>query len=149
MSIIVKNTARMITAFVVIFGVYIAITGHLSPGGGFSGGVILAAGAVLVVLAFGGGFSSGIFTDRGCHAWDGVGALGFLVVALMGYVAGAFFVNFIPLGEVGKLYSGGAIPISNLAILLKVAAGLTGGFLALAGFRTAAGGESDTTIGEV
>ena len=53
MSLIVKNTARLVAGFIAVFGIYIALTGHLSPGGGFAGGVILAAAAVLVILAFG------------------------------------------------------------------------------------------------
>ena len=53
MTPIVKNTARLVSGFIAVFGIYIALTGPLSPGGGFAGGVILAAAAVLIVLAFG------------------------------------------------------------------------------------------------
>ena len=53
MTLIVKNTARLVSGFVVVFAIYIALTGHLSPGGGFAGGVILAAAGALIVLSFG------------------------------------------------------------------------------------------------
>jgi len=140
MTSIVKNTARLISGFIAVFGVYIALTGHVSPGGGFAGGVILAAAAALVVLAFGRDVASRIVTERRCHVWDAAGAALFLLVALCGYFAGGFFVNFIARisrGQVGHLLSGGAILVSNLFILIKVAAGLAGGFLALAAFRRA------------
>ena len=146
MTLIVKNVAKLITGFVAVFGIYVALTGHISPGGGFAGGVILAAAAVLVVLAFGKRFASKLVTEPICHVADAFGALGFLVVALCGYFAGTFFLNFIELGRVGEFWSGGSILLSNLAILVKVGAGLAGVFLALAAFRRmpsgAAGGEA-------
>jgi len=135
MTLIVKNTTRLITGFIAVFAVYIAATGHISPGGGFAGGVILSAGAVLVVLAFGRRFAQGMISEPFCHTWDAAGAMGFLVVAMLGYFTGGFFVNFISTGKVGHLFSGGTIALSNLAILLKVAAGLAGAFLALSAFR--------------
>ncbi len=144
MTLIVKNTARIIAAFVAVFGLYVALTGHLGPGGGFAGGVILASVAVLVVLAFGGDFSRKLITEGKCHVWEGVGALGFIAVALLSYLGfwgGEFFFNFISKGEVHRLASAGTIPLSNLAIGVKVAAGLAGAFIALAAFRR--GGSSE------
>jgi len=137
MTLIVKNTTRLVAGFIGVFGVYIAATGHLSPGGGFAGGVILAAAAALVVLAFGKTFASRIIGENQCHVWEGVGALGFLVVALCGYFVGVFFTNFLGPGDPHTLRSAGAIPLSNLAILVKVGAGLAGAFLALSAFRLA------------
>ena len=135
MTLIVKSTTRLITGFIVVFGLYVAATGHVSPGGGFAGGVILAAAAVLVVLTFGQKASAKLITESQCHAWDGAAAMGFLAVALCGYFGGGFFENFMPKGQVGQLASGGTIPVANLAIVIKVGAGLAGGFLALAAFR--------------
>jgi multicomponent Na+:H+ antiporter subunit B len=135
MTLIVRNTARLITGFIAIYGLYVAITGHLSPGGGFPGGVIVAAAAVLVVLAFGRSFFDRLAGERQLHGWEGVGAAAFLAVALLGFTAGAFFTNFIPIGATGRLASGGTIALSNLAIFIKVGAGLTGAFIALAAFR--------------
>jgi multisubunit Na+/H+ antiporter MnhB subunit len=135
MTPIVKNVTRLVTGFIAVFAVYIALTGHLSPGGGFAGGVILAAAAVLVVLAFGREFASKLISEPICHVADAGGALGFLLVALCGYFAGTFFINFLQLGRVGEFWSGGTILLSNLAILIKVGAGLAGVFIALAAFR--------------
>jgi multisubunit Na+/H+ antiporter MnhB subunit len=53
MTLIVKTVTRMTLWFIIAYGVYIAITGHISPGGGFPGGVIIALALVHAVLAFG------------------------------------------------------------------------------------------------
>jgi len=135
MTIIVKNTARLVSGFIAVFGIYTALTGHLSPGGGFAGGVILAAAAVLIVLSFGREFAAGLITEKTCHMADAAGALLFLAVALLGYLVGSFFVNFMGPGRLGHLVSGGTIPVANFAILAKVGAGLAGAFLALSAFR--------------
>ena len=135
MTLIVKNVAKLVGGFIAVFGIYLALTGHLTPGGGFPGGVVLAAAVVLVVLAFGKDFASGMLTEPQCHVWDGIGAFSFLVIALCGYFLGNFFGNFFPTGRLHRLFSGGAIPLSNMAILIKVGFGLAGAFLALSAFR--------------
>ncbi len=135
MTIIVKNTAKLVSGFIAVFGIYVALTGHLGPGGGFAGGVILAAAAVLIVLAFGKQFSARVIGEQSCHVADAAGAGAFLLIAMCGFLVGTFFAGFLPRGNLHHLASGGTIPLSNLAILVKVAAGLTGAFLALAAFR--------------
>jgi multicomponent Na+:H+ antiporter subunit B len=135
MTLIVRNTARLVTGFIAVFALYVAVTGHLSPGGGFPAGVMLAAAAVLVVLAFGHDVGHRLVGEARCHGWEGVGALAFVVIAVAGWTVGTFFANVLPLGETGHLASGGTIVFSNLAIVLKVGAGLAGAFIALAAFR--------------
>ena len=135
MTLIVKNTARLVSGFIAVFGLYVALTGHLGPGGGFAGGVIVAAAGALIVLAFGRRFAAKVITDSAIHVADAMGASLFLLIAVLGFLTGAFFANFIPLGEPGHLKSAGTIPLSNLAILVKVGAGLLGAFLALSAFR--------------
>jgi len=63
-------------------------------------------------------------------------------VAVLGFVGGVFFTNFLPLGDVGALLSAGTIPIANIGIGIKVGAGLFGVFLALAAFRRTTGAGS-------
>jgi len=135
MTLIVKNTARLVAGFIAVFGVYVALTGHITPGGGFAGGVILAASGVLLVLAFGKAAVAPVISEGRCHIWDAAAAGAFLLVALCGFFVGAFFGNFLSPGQVHSLHSGGAIPLSNLAILVKVGAGLVGAFIALAAYR--------------
>ena len=66
---------------------------------------------------------------------DRLGALGFLGIALLGFIAGTFFTHFVRTESGFKLFTGGTIPYSNIAIGLKVGAGLFGAFLMLAAFR--------------
>jgi multicomponent Na+:H+ antiporter subunit B len=140
LSLIVKNITRLLSAFILAYGVYIVLYGHVTPGGGFTGGVILAAGLVLVILAFGRKTTSRMISEQAAAVADSLGALGFLLVALLGYLSAelaGYFTNFLPKGNTGELLSAGAIPISNLAIGVKVGAALFGVVLALAGFRFA------------
>ncbi|MCX5679439.1 MAG: MnhB domain-containing protein [Candidatus Omnitrophica bacterium] len=53
MTVIVKTVTRLTLAFILIYGIYIGMTGGVSPGGGFTGGVILALAFVHIMLAFG------------------------------------------------------------------------------------------------
>ena len=53
MTLIVKTVTRLTLAFILIYGIYIGMTGGVSPGGGFTGGVILALAFVHIMLAFG------------------------------------------------------------------------------------------------
>ena len=141
MSLIVRTVSRLAVSFITVFGIYVVLYGHISPGGGFAGGTILAAGLVLMLLAFGRQRTRQIVTHEAAVTWDCTGALGFLAVALLGYVAGGFFVNFLAHGEPYHLASGGTIVLSNSAIGAKVGAGLFGMFWALAAFRSGRPGE--------
>jgi len=137
LSSVVKDITRIVAAFIMLFGIYIVLYGHLTPGGGFTGGVILAAGVVLVVLAFGRDFSQRLsLTERAASFCDSAGALGFLVVALLGYTVNTFFMaRFIHAQAPFRLFSAPAILLANLAIGAKVAAALFGVFLAMAVWR--------------
>ena len=64
MSLIVKNATRLVAGFIALFGAYIVLYGHVTPGGGFAGGVIVAGGLVLVVLAFGEEFSRRVISHE-------------------------------------------------------------------------------------
>lgn len=139
MSLIVKEVTKLVTGFIAVYAAYIILYGHLTPGGGFAGGVILACGFILTVLAFGKKFADQIITDAGTKLWDTFGAGLFLVVAFIGYGTGYFFGNFLPHPANFQLLSAGTIPLSNVAIGIKVAACLLGVFLALSLFRPGAG----------
>jgi len=53
MTVIVKTVSSWVKVLIFLFGIYIILFGHLTPGGGFAGGVILASSYVLLMLAFG------------------------------------------------------------------------------------------------
>ena len=135
MSLIVKEVTKLVSGFIMLYAAYIILYGHLTPGGGFVGGVILACGFILTVLAFGKVFANQVITDAGTKLWDTFGAMLFLLVAVIGYRAGNFFVNLWAEPGNFKLLSAGTIPLSNIAIGIKVAACVLGVFLALSVFR--------------
>jgi len=131
MTQIVRNVVGLLSGFVMIYGVYVVTTGHLAPGGGFAGGVIIMGGVVMLILAFGADRKKEPSIKGRCHVLDGFGALAFAAVAIIGLFVGGFFVNFLPAGKVHEFLSGGTILPANIAIALKVSAGLVGIFLAL------------------
>jgi len=135
LTLIVKTTASFLIGFITLFGLYIVVTGHLTPGGGFPGGVILGAGLLLVVLAFGADEVRAKLGHNLAVVWEGLGAIGFLAVALLGFIGGVFFAHFIPVVTGFGLFTGGSIPLANFAIAIKVGAGLFGAFLMLSAFR--------------
>jgi multisubunit Na+/H+ antiporter MnhB subunit len=53
MTLIVKSITRLTLGFILIYGIYITFNGHVAPGGGFAGGVIVALSFVHIMLAFG------------------------------------------------------------------------------------------------
>jgi len=127
---------------IILFGVYIILFGHLTPGGGFAGGVILASSYVLMLLAFGRKFTEENFSLSAASKWDCIGALAFASIAVLGLCFGAdsFFYNFINEWLAGhntafRLVSAGTIPLSNIAIGIKVGASLFLVVLALSIFR--------------
>jgi multicomponent Na+:H+ antiporter subunit B len=107
---------------VLVLGAYVIAHGHLTPGGGFSGGVIVA-GALLLAYAAGQVVRlrrvGSIALLEGAEA---LGAAGFLALALGGLIAGgALLQNVLPLGTSGMLLSAGTIPVGNVAVGVEVA----------------------------
>jgi len=128
LSVIVKTVTRWLKGFIFLYGIYIVIYGHLTPGGGFPGGVIIAGTFILITLAFGKEYALGKMGKLLASELDSLGALLFLLIASMGiYFTGTFFTNFIekfhPTGNF-RLFSAGIIPLCNLSIAMKVGASL-------------------------
>jgi len=134
MTLIVKSIGRLVINFIILFGVYIILYGHITPGGGFPGGVIVATAFILIMLAYGRTTALRKFGDMTASLLDNFGALSFMIIAVLGFVGGYFFVNFISRGTPFDLFSAGTIPLSNIAIGLKVSASLYAVFVALAIF---------------
>jgi multicomponent Na+:H+ antiporter subunit B len=108
----------------VLFGLYVVLHGHLTPGGGFQGGVVLATGVLLVYLAGEYQHLHGLYPDPGIEGAEALGATGYVAIGLVGLVASSgFLVNWGPLGRVGELNSAGVIPLINLAVGAEVGAG--------------------------
>jgi multicomponent Na+:H+ antiporter subunit B len=134
MTPIVKTVARFAMGIVFMFGWYIIVYGHLTPGGGFAGGTILACGYVLLTLAFGKEVALAKMSDKAASIIDNSCAFLFVAVPLVGLAFGYFFLNYPPHGKPFSLVSAGLIPLYNILIGLKVTSSLFAIFLALSIF---------------
>lgn len=130
MTPIVRNVTSLVAAFAMIYAVYATVSGHVSPGGGFAGGVVAMAAVVLMLLAFGARRRTHAVAQDRCRVISGAAALGFVSVAAGGFLASGWFVNFVPKAH-HEMLASGTILISDVFIALMVAAGLVGVFLAV------------------
>lgn len=108
-----------------IIGVDVVAYGHLTPGGGFQGGIVLATGLHLLYVA--GSYSAleGLRPVRLFEQTEALGAAAFVCLGLAGIATStAFLANVIPVGEFGQLLSGGTVPLLNGAVGLEVASGV-------------------------
>lgn len=135
MTLIVKEVTSLVIGFIFLYSIYLILYGHLSPGGGFVGGVVFACGLILMILTYGKDFFNSLFPDHTFTWGDCFGALGFLVIALLGYFTGNFFHNALATPGNFSLLSGGFIPLANIAIGLKVAACMAGAFIVISLFQ--------------
>jgi len=104
-----------------VLGLYVVAHGHLTPGGGFQGGVILMTAFLLVYLAGAHLREGGIRPIVAMEVAEATGAAGFTLIGVGGMLlAGAFLENFIGLGTVGSLLSGGDIPLLNVTVGVEV-----------------------------
>jgi multicomponent Na+:H+ antiporter subunit B len=123
-STAVRVTGLALVGLHVVLGLYIVAHGHLSPGGGFQGGVVLATGLLMVYLAGRYVTLRRVSPQALTDAAEAAGAGGYVAVGLLGLaVGGAFLLNVLPLGTPGKLLSAGTIPLINLLVGLEVAGG--------------------------
>ena len=125
MTLIVKTITRLTVGLILLYGIYIVLHGHLSPGGGFAGGVIIALSFIHLMLAFGKDIALKKLSQAAASVLESLGALMFLSIALLGFLGGYVFFNFfLHKGRPFELFSAGIIPLCNIAISLKVGAGL-------------------------
>jgi multisubunit Na+/H+ antiporter MnhB subunit len=137
MTIIVKKTTQLIAGIIFMYGIYIVLHGHLTPGGGFAGGVILAGAFILLILAFGSDFLHLLRKEKGSTLYENLAILIFLLLASTGLIASVriFFANWLPPGTPGELISAGVIPLYNIFVGIEVAASILTIFLALVIFK--------------
>ncbi|MBS3770194.1 MAG: MnhB domain-containing protein [Bacteroidales bacterium] len=134
---IVKKVAQLMSGIIFMYGIYIITHGHLTPGGAFAGGIILAGSFILLILAFGSEVIKLRKEETGSSFTESVAILATIILATAGFFAGSmvFFNNYLPKGTVGELVSAGAIPLYNIFIGVEVAAAIVTIFLALIIFK--------------
>jgi multicomponent Na+:H+ antiporter subunit B len=123
-SQILQSGTAFLFPLILVFGVYIFLHGHLTPGGGFQGGVVIASGMVLLLLSS----VSTKINENVLHLVESLSGASYIAIGILGLVLAAGFLDnrFLDLGEFGTLLSAGAIPLIYSFIGLKVGAELVG-----------------------
>ncbi|AHF80837.1 MnhB domain-containing protein [Thermococcus paralvinellae] len=135
---IIKTTTKILAPLILVFGSYIILHGHLTPGGGFQGGAVFASGLALLIVANRYETIKTLFEKVPLNVFESIGALGFLGMACLGFAGYTFFKNIIansgfpifggktPVGiNPGYLNTGGTLSYMNIFVGMKVLAGLT------------------------
>ncbi len=110
--------SRLLAPFIMLLGVSTFLNGHLTPGGGFQGGTIIASGVLLTLLAD----PQHAVQATLLHILESLSGFGYVLIGILGLVlAGGFLDNrILPLGNFGTLLSAGAIPLIYTLIGIKV-----------------------------
>lgn len=128
LGLLVRRAVSYLAPLFFLFPVYIILHGHLSPGGGFQGGVSLAVLLILLTISFGTRGVTAAVRPHTLHITEAVSAGAFVLVGLVGVLQGvAFLTNLgagFPRGLPGELWSAGFVPLLNVVIGAKVASGL-------------------------
>ncbi len=120
---ILQYGGRFLMPFIVLTGVYIVAHGHLSPGGGFPGGVLIATAVFILILTG----ETAKMPHRFLSLLEGAAGLGFIGLGALGFMDAepSFLLNVLPKGEYLTLFSAGFIPFIYAMVGIKVASELT------------------------
>ena len=117
-SELVQNGAAVLLPLISIFAAYIIMNGHLSAGGGFQGGAIIASGVMLLLLA-----RPEYRIDHGfLGTTESLAGVLFVLAGIAGLIFASGFLDsrMLPLGQFGAFFSAGAIPIISVLLGVKV-----------------------------
>ena len=123
-DIIVKNTTRLMTPIIQMFGMYVIFHGHLTPGGGFQGGAVIGGSMILLAIVYGLGEGKKRAPHDIALIFEAF-AMGYALTGFLGVFLGYNFlankIAGVPVGSPGALFSGGIIFAINVVIGFKVA----------------------------
>ena len=119
---ILKKSAILIVPLILMFGLYVILNGHISPGGGFSGGAILGAGLILFLSAFGFQTAEKVLNAKTVKIITLVSLLIYCLAKSYSFFTGANHLESgIPLGTPGAILSSGLILVLNICVGMVVA----------------------------
>ena len=119
---ILQVCATILVPIIILFGIYVILNGHISPGGGFSGGAIIGAGLILHVSAFGFVKTEKFFTEKTYKIICFVALTFYCLAKSYSFFTGANHLeSHIPLGTPGAILSSGLILPLNICVGLVVA----------------------------
>jgi multicomponent Na+:H+ antiporter subunit B len=122
-NFMLKVGSKALFGIILMTGVYVIVHGHLTPGGGFPGGAMIASSILLLYLAD----DSFRTKVKGFKVLESFAGVAYVAIGIAGlFVADYFLVNFLDNGIVGNLFSAGIIPIIYVLIGLKVGSEISG-----------------------
>jgi len=125
MTVVVRGAVRVAAPVVATAGLYLVAWGY-SPGGGFPGGAVALGVVLLAYVSLGYRRIERVIRPDVVEPLELAGALAILAIEVLGLVLkGSFSANFLPLGPVGTIRSGGILQAFSGSELLEVATGLT------------------------
>ena len=118
-NFILQKASKLLFPVIMLFGIYVMIYGHLSPGGGFQGGVIVTSGILLLLISD----QNFEVPHSVISALETFAGISYVLIGLIGLlVLDRFLGNFLPhdISEMGMLISGGIIPLVYIIVGIKV-----------------------------
>ena len=125
-NVITKCGCDKILPVACVYILYIILHGHLSPGGGFQGGVLIVALVALVCLGHGYQKTIETFSYHLLHTTEGYASIFYVALGFLGVAMGAHFAENVLYrqGAIGSLYSAGTIFWMNVTVGVKVITGV-------------------------
>lgn len=121
-DVILQSAAMILVPLIILFGIYVILNGHLSPGGGFSGGAIIGAGLILYLNAFGFKKTEKLFTEKTYKGISFAALTTYCLAKSYSFYTGANHLeSHIPLGTPGHILSSGLILVLNICVGMVVA----------------------------
>lgn len=119
---ILRASSTILVPIIAIFGIYVVLNGHLSPGGGFSGGAILGSALILYQNAFGFKKAKKLFNEKTYKSICFAALSTYCLCKMYSFFTGANHLeSHIPLGTPGNIISSGLILILNICVGMVVA----------------------------
>lgn len=118
-NFMLQTASKLLFPIILLFGIYVMVYGHLSPGGGFQGGVIIASAVLLLLISH----KTFEVPHSAIVALETFAGVSYVLIGLIGLlVLDTFLGNFLPhdIAQMGMLASGGIIPIIYIIVGIKV-----------------------------
>jgi len=111
--------SKLLFPIILLYGIYVMVYGHLSPGGGFQGGVIIASAVLLLLISY----REFEVPHSLIVTLETLAGVSYVIIGLIGVLMlDRFLGNFLPndISNMGMLLSGGVIPIIYIVVGIKV-----------------------------
>ena len=99
-DIIIETLSRLLTPFIQTFGLYVLCLGHYSPGGGFQGGVLVAASFILLVIAYDIKEAKSRLTEKWNIVLNSAGVFVYAGIGLLCLILGGNFLDYSVLSKI-------------------------------------------------